>query len=127
MTCSFYVFNVSLRIFCPWAKYAIQAGKGAEWGEATDGACAVGLWEELRPGRQAWLETGPCMGRARLPAVMADESLDGALLWKTEATDIEKVRLWLLSNVLLSSQCGQKVAVESFLQSNSRHHPSPKK
>lgn len=51
----------------------------------------LGLWEEVRPAREAWLESGPCMGRVRLPAVLAEESLAGTLLWKTESTDIEKV------------------------------------
>lgn len=55
------------------------------------GLGGLGLWDELRAGREAWLETGPCMGRARLPAVLVDESLSGALLWKTEAAEIEKV------------------------------------
>lgn len=61
----------------------LQAGKG-EGG--------VGLWEELLPGREAWLERGPCMGRGRLPAVLSEERLASALLWRTETAEMEKVR-----------------------------------
>lgn len=63
-----------------------QAGKG----EGAGGGGA-GLWEELRQGREAWLERGPCMGRARLSAVMSDERLTAALLWRTETAELEKV------------------------------------
>lgn len=52
----------------------------------------MGLWEELLPGREAWLEKGPCMGRGRLPAVLADERLASALLWRTETAEMQKVR-----------------------------------
>ncbi|CAM9191979.1 unnamed protein product [Scytosiphon promiscuus] len=52
-------------------------------------SCWCGLW----PGRQAWLERGPCMGRGRLPAVMSDEGLATALSWRTETAEMEKVLL----------------------------------
>lgn len=67
------------------AAVALQAGKG-------EGGAGAGLWEELLPGREAWLERGPCMGRGRLPAVLSDERLASALLWRTETAEMEKVR-----------------------------------
>ncbi|CBN76697.1 expressed unknown protein [Ectocarpus siliculosus] len=72
--------STSRKIVATW-----QAGKG----EGAGGGGA-GLWEELRQGREAWLERGPCMGRARLSAVMSDERLTAALLWRTEAAELEK-------------------------------------
>lgn len=67
------------------ARTMLKAGKG-------EGSAGAGLWEELLPGREAWLERGPCMGRGRLPAVLSDERLASALLWRTETAEMEKVR-----------------------------------
>lgn len=72
----------------------VQAGRGNTWSSAAaaDGSGnGVGLWEELKPAREAWLERGPCMGRGRLRAVLSEEGLATALLWRTETTEIEKV------------------------------------
>lgn len=86
--------SYSVLYFC-----VVQAGKGAAWGGAGDGGIGggVGLWEELQPGREAWLERGPSMGRGRLPAVMSDEGLATALLWRTETAELEKVCVGFLS------------------------------
>lgn len=87
-----YLHLFLLYYFLPDTRWVLQAGKGAERGGAGANA-GVGLWEELQPGRDAWLETGPCMGRGRLPAVMSDEGLSLAVLWRTESVNIDKVRL----------------------------------